>query len=259
MIQPTLHRLDSGAPARASSQDWPGLLRSWNTRLAAGLLSLLAGCYGMGDYRAAEQGKVAVDPRSLQVDSAKYPRFRLAQNLAPPPIRTLPSEEDFLAQREREREEARRRGWRPARSLPALDDKQAWQKLYRAEYQRQKTNVQPVEILSSDEWYVSHVVGDFYLIHSPSFQDRQCRSIAARAIDGRLDVMGIDRRTFPEKCIYEYTYHIPIRPDGTVVGGWKLIRDNTFEFNRRTILEIDPGAAKAWGVQPIFKKVHSNH
>ena len=257
MAHPTLRRSDSHSSGCKSLLSARTIGQRRSKSLIWVSLSLLAGCYGMGDYRAAEQGKVAVDPRSLRVDSAQYPRYRPTQNFTAPPTRALPSEDDYLAENERQREEARRQGWRPARSLPSLDDKQAWRSRDRAVYQRQKQNAQPVEILSSDDWYVSHVVRDAYLIHSPSFQDRQCRSIAARAPDGRLDLMGIDRRTFPERCTYEYTYHIFIRADGTVVGGWKLISDNSWESNRRTVMDIDPTAAKAWGPQPQFMKMDS--
>ena len=89
------------------------------------LCVVLIGCYGMGDYRAAQRGEVAVNPSKYEVDPSTYPTFSTLRAVTPPPTFVLPDKETFLAKQKAQRDEAYPRGWRPARQLPPLDGSDA--------------------------------------------------------------------------------------------------------------------------------------
>jgi hypothetical protein len=221
----------------------------------AGLLAL-SGCWGMADYRAAIEGKVAINPDEYKVDPATYPKFHLRERFKPPPTSTLPDKETFLAKREASRQEALRAGRRLSSTLPPLSDSTYWRQRDEWFYQDSLERFQPVEILPEDVWQVTHRIGERLLIYSQDYEERECRRITERAkrvgLEG--DAGRIDRNG---KCHWlRHLYHVFINAQGDVVGGWKLLYNPevvVFASDRRVLLEAE-GSTEGWGPQPLFLK-----
>ena len=218
----------------------------------AGLL-ILCGCWGMADYRAAIEGKVAINPDEYKVDPATYPRFQVKERFTPPPRSSLSDKEAFIA-----KQEASRRGWRPnpALGLQPLSDTSYWRQKDELIYRIMQERVQPVDILPDDVWQVTHRVGDRLLIYSEAYEERECRRVTehAKRYGAAGDAGRMDRNG---KCHWLLDlYHVFINQQGDVAGGWKLLRNPervVFSSDRRVLLEPD-GAAEGWGPQPLFVK-----
>lgn len=109
--------------------------------------------------------------------------------------------------------------------------------------------IEPIDI-----WKVTRVVGEMYLIHSDTYNERQCRYLMEIAPDGSAGGF-VSRWGRSRRCHADYLYHIPIMPNGTVRGGWKLLY-NPERFlssrDRYINLQIDPITADDWGSQPLF-------
>jgi len=217
----------------------------------AGLV-VLAGCWGMGDYRAAMQGTVAVNPDQFKVDPAAYPRFHIRDRFTPPPTIELPDKKTFIAEQEESR-----KNWRPAMGIPPLSDTAYWRQRDESFYNDRLETFQPVEILPDDVWQVTHHIGDRFLIYSEQYQERECRRVTERAKrtgasgdGGRIDRNG--------KCLgLPDLYHIFINAGGDVAGGWKLLRNPervVFANDRRVVLEGER-PVDGWGRQPLFMKM----
>jgi hypothetical protein len=107
-------------------------------------------------------------------------------------------------------------------------------------------------IKTADVWKVTHVVNNLYLIYSDTYNDRQCRLLA------QLEPSGIAGGRGKDKCYVDYLYHVAISPDGTVRGGWKLLKNPErfiFARDRYRNMQIDPTQAADWGPQPLFELV----
>jgi len=109
-----------------------------------------------------------------------------------------------------------------------------------------------VSIEPTDTWRVTHQVGDVFLIYSDTYNDRQCRMLAAIEPNGMAG--GFIGR-WGSTCHSDHLYHIPITLDGTVRNGWKLLYNPKrfgFARDRYINMQIDPATPSDWGPQPLF-------
>lgn len=107
-----------------------------------------------------------------------------------------------------------------------------------------------VPILPSDIWSVTHVVNEYYLIYSESYNERQCQYLAKQGPGAGAFISPLTKN-----CESDYLYHIYITKDGNVSGGWELLKNPKqviARSERRTFLKPNPHGNEQWGSQPLF-------
>ena len=112
-----------------------------------------------------------------------------------------------------------------------------------------------VEINEGDIWEVAYKFGDFYLIHSQSYDDRQCLMLSMSGVSGsRIAHVS----PFTGKCRSQYRYCIFVDLTGAVTAGWGLIFNPEVAVSKSTRAQsIKPvlGHGDAWGAQPTFVRL----
>ena len=103
---------------------------------------------------------------------------------------------------------------------------------------------QPVAIKTTDVWEVRYKVGRYFLLHSPSYDERMCEHAM------NLHSSNAHRGLWSRKCESSYLYTISVDNDGRVISpGWQLV-DNpkrvVFSSNRRTVLRLQPETPVEW-------------
>jgi hypothetical protein len=107
-----------------------------------------------------------------------------------------------------------------------------------------KSRYPMVDILPSDEWVVRHRVGNSFLIVSPTYDERQCKSLLARGPGA-----GCFKSSLGDRYHSDYLYGIFITPDGRIAGGWKLLKNPervVLSSERRTHLSPSPWGNEGW-------------
>lgn len=104
-----------------------------------------------------------------------------------------------------------------------------------------------VEIHGEDEWHVSHVIGNRYVIQSPQYNERQCRYLnSLSAGSGRLvNIFG--------RCLRWHDYGIYITSTGKIDGGWEFLpSDRIGGANRYMHMSWSPEKNSGWPADEMF-------
>jgi len=106
-----------------------------------------------------------------------------------------------------------------------------------------KSRFPMVDILPSDEWRVTHQIGEILLIGSETYNQRQCEALAAIAPNGAA---GGFKSPVTGKCTPDYLYLIYVSPEGQISGGWKLIRNIGFRTDQMTTFSPTTQGNEGW-------------
>lgn len=101
----------------------------------------------------------------------------------------------------------------------------------------------PIEV--SDVWEVRYKIGNLFLVYSETYNLRNCLHWKKYYGSGNCNPP-------------DYFYHIWITHDGTVAGGWLLIRNASrafFKADKQAIMVPDRRFDEDWGAQPLFNSI----
>jgi hypothetical protein len=110
-------------------------------------------------------------------------------------------------------------------------------------------------IETSDEWRVTHKVGDIFLIFSEAYQYRQCKKLFEYGPNAERGMVGLNGEC--KRAMY--LYHVAITPSGEVINGWVLIPNpDALVSGPAYSISSNPQSKSAieklWGVQPLFAR-----